>query len=143
MRHLIGMRTARRSDRSARRRPTALATAWLFALQLLLAALGPLLPVSAAAAASLPVPICADGHLSWVDPAALPDQAPKPAKQDLEGCTKCCPHWPGGVLLPPPLHMVQRSGQPVEPVVLPRQPVRVGWSTAPPPPARAPPSSIA
>lgn len=141
MRHLIGMRTVRRSDRSARRRHTAFAIAWLFALQLVLAALGSMLPVSAAAA--LPVPICADGHLSWVDPGALPDQAPKPAKQELEGCTKCCPHWPGGILVPPPLQLVRRSGQPLEPLALPRQPVRAGWSTAPPPPARAPPSSIA
>ncbi|WP_191062410.1 hypothetical protein, partial [Geminicoccus harenae] len=60
--------------RSAGQRLTALAAASLFALQLLLATVGSVLLAPQAAAGPLLVPICADGHLAWIDPAASPDE---------------------------------------------------------------------
>jgi hypothetical protein len=117
-----------------------LAAVCLFALQLVLAGLGAILATRPAAASALLVPICTDGHLAWVDPAGLPGQDEDRSKTGGPAdCTKCCPHAQNALLPPAPAWLVQRRVQRQRRSVLPRVPVRVGRSTAPPPPSRAPP----
>lgn len=125
-----------------RRRRTSLAAVCLVALQLVLAGLGPALAAPPVSAAGLPVPICTDGHLAWVDPTGLPGQDEPQERSKAGGpgdCAKCCPHLANA--LPPPAlsWLVQRRVQRQRRFALPRLAVRVGRSTAPPPPSRAPP----
>jgi hypothetical protein len=134
------MAEMRPSPRGAVRwRQAALAAVCLFALQLVLAGLGSILPTTASA--GLPVPICADGHVAWVDPADLPDQG-MPEDGSTKGtadCAKCCPHVQGALVPPGPSWLLQRRHQLARGTAIPRPSVRVGRSTAPPPPSRGPP----
>jgi hypothetical protein len=129
--------------RPAGQRLTALAAASLFALQLLLATVGSALLASQAAAGALLVPICADGHLTWIDPAAAPDEGHEDSGQGALDCAKCCPHLVNALLPPRPPRLVEVMERQVEPAPLPVLPVRAGHSTATPPPPRGPPPSQA
>jgi hypothetical protein len=141
--HALGMRGMWPALRAGeRRRRTSLAAACLFVLQLVLAGLAPLLAAPPASAAGLPVPICTDGHLAWVDPTGLPGQD-EPEDRSKTGspgdCAKCCPHVVNALLPPAPGWLVQRRMQRQRRSALPRLAVRVGRPTARPPPSRAPP----
>ena len=131
------------TGRSAGQRLTALAAASLFALQLLLAAVGSAWLAAPAAAGPLLVPICADGHLTWIDPAALPDEEHEDPGQAALDCAKCCPHLAHALLPPRPPRLVEVTGRQVEPAPLPFLAVRAARSTAAPPPPRGPPPSQA
>ncbi|WP_159710993.1 DUF2946 family protein [Geminicoccus flavidas] len=128
--------------RSAGQRLTALAAAGLFALQLLLATVGSALLAAPAAAGHLLVPICTDGHLTWIDPAA-PDGGDEDPRQGGLDCAKCCPHLVNALLPPRPPRLVEVTERQVEPAPLPFLAVRAGRSTAAPPPPRGPPPSQA
>ena len=127
--------------RSAGQRLTALAAASLFALQLLLATIGSALLASQAAAGPLLVPICADGHLAWIDPAASPDGEQGDPGQAAFDCAKCCPHLVNALLPPRPPRLVEVTVRQAEPVPLPVLAVHAGrWTAASPPPRGPPPS---